>query len=282
MPLYLGYGLPRMVKTLLIANVVVFLASMIGPTNAIFRILGLVPDYTLLRFMIWQPLTYQFLHASFGHIFFNLFALWMFGSELENTWGSRDFLTYYLVCGVGGAALVIVTSYLHLGNPLVTTIGASGSVWGLLVGYAMMWPDRMIFIFGVLPMRAMQFVIIFGLIELFSGLGQRGGVAYFAHVGGGVTGFIYLKYGWKIAIWLENLKKRFTERRRFTVIDGGRSRGGTEGGRDTGSRSRTDSPRHPDLDAEIDRILDKIARKGMDSLTDAERKTLDRASNRGR
>ena len=281
MPMYHGYGggLPKAVKALLIANASVFVITFLlysFPWNALF---GLVPNFVTHKFMIWQFFTYMFLHGGIYHIGFNMFALWMFGTELEYNWGTRDFLKYYLVCGVGGGFLVWFTSLIGFSPANVPTIGASGAIWGVLVAYGMMWPDRIILIFGILPMKALHFVIIFGAMDLMQGLSRSGGgVAYFAHVGGGVTGFIYLKYGWRIMVHLESFFRHhgnmtdWFKKRRFTVVQGG------------GGKTDVDDDEtiHPDLDEEVDRILDKIARQGKDSLTDNERRILDRASRRRR
>jgi membrane associated rhomboid family serine protease len=268
-----GYGLPKAVKYLLIANAAVFVFTYIFPTitriyfpfNSIF---GLVPDYINHNLMIWQFFTYMYLHGGMMHIGFNMFALWMFGTELEYNWGSRDFFKFYTVCGIGGGVLVWLTSFTSLGNPSIATIGASGAIFGLLVAYGLMWPDRIILLFGIMPMKALHFVIIFGAIDLFYGVtGTGGDIAYFAHIGGGVTGFIYLKYGWRIMVYLESMFRRL-KRRKFTVIKGGK-RG-------------SDSPeeKYQDMDDEVNRILDKISKSGMESLDDREKRILERASKR--
>ena len=270
-----GYGLPKAVKTLLIANVVVFLVTTLMMTRVAYFYFGLIPALVVQRFYIWQIVTHMFLHGSFGHIFFNMFALWMFGAELEYNWGTRDFIKYYFACGIGGGLFVIITAYMGLGSLTIPTVGASGAIFGLLVAFGMMWPDRMIFIFGILPIKALHFVIIFAAINIFYGFSGTGGnVAYFAHIGGGLTGFIYLKFGWRIAAYAEHFGKKI-KRRRFTVIPGGRNDSNVDNSRHEDNRGN-----HPDYSEEVDRILDKIARQGMDSLTDHERKILDRASNR--
>jgi membrane associated rhomboid family serine protease len=258
-----GYGLPKAVKYLLIANAVVFALQVILP-NFPTEQLGLVPALVNSHFAVWQFFTYMFLHGGFMHIGFNMFALWMFGTELEYNWGTRDFLKFYFACGIGGGIMVWLTSMVGLSPYLGVTIGASGAIFGLLVAYGLMWPDRLILLFGILPMKALQFVIIFGAIDLFQGLtGTGGNTAVFAHVGGGLTGFIYLKFWWRIQVYFEHFLRRI-RRKRFTVVQGGKknSGGSDEGGDD------------------IDRILDKIARRGMESLTDQERQTLQRASDR--
>ena len=279
MPIILGsgHGLPRAVKALLIANVSVFVVTALLPNlgNVLFQWFGLIPYLVNHRLMVWQFFTYMFLHGGMGHIFFNMFALWMFGAELEYNWGYKDFLKYYFICGVGGGLLVWFTSFTPLTNPFVPTIGASGAIFGLLVAYGLMWPDRLIFIWGILPMKALHLVILFGAIDVLSGLSNAGGnIAYFAHVGGGLIGLFYLKFWWRLQIQIEGFVNRM-KRRRFTVINGGRS-GKTD------YNKNSDGDGHPDFSEEVDRILDKIAREGLSSLTDRERAILDRASNRKR
>ncbi|MCE5251838.1 rhomboid family intramembrane serine protease [bacterium] len=280
MPFVYSYGLPKAIKSLLITNAVIFvITNLFIPSGLWSALFGLTPLYILKKFWIWQFFTYMFLHGDFWHIGFNMFALWMFGSELEYNWGTRDFLKYYFTCGIGGGLLVLITSLIGFSNPYATTIGASGAIFGLLLAYGMMWPDRLILVFGILPMKALQFVILFGAIDLVMGLSRSNTkIAYFAHVGGFVTGFIYLKYGWRVminleSIWKHNAVSRWWRRRKFTVIDGGRGKSDEDGG---------DDQSHPDLDEEVNRILDKIARHGMDSLSDNERRILDRASQRKR
>ena len=287
MPVYFGYGygLPKVVKRLLIANAAVFVVTFLLPGSMqilINSVFGLKP-ILINNFppFIWQFFTYQYLHGGFGHILMNMFVLWMFGTELEYNWGARDFFQYYTICGVGGGLLVWMTSFFGFSDPGVTTIGASGAIFGLLVAYGMMWPDRIVYVFGVLPMKAIVFVIIIGSIEVLNAFGRAGGgVAYFAHVGGGLTGLVYLKYGWRIWVHLESVGRQF-KRRKFTVVDGGKSKSSSWEPETNRHKEQPGTP-HPDLDEEINRILDKIAREGMESLTDNERNVLDRASNRRR
>jgi membrane associated rhomboid family serine protease len=277
-----GGGLPSVVKKLLIANVVVFLVTTLLPYSIWFNLFGLVPGMVLTRFTVWQLFTYMFLHGGFGHIFFNMFGLWMFGAELEYAWGSRDFFKYYVICGIGAGVLVVITSLFGFSSMFAPTIGASGAIWGILVAYGLMWPDRLIFVFGILPMKAILFVIIFGALELLQGLGRSGGgVAYFAHVGGGLTGFVYLKFGWRLMAHLESWWNHYKARRearkhKFTIHEGG-----AQESKET--RRMSDAaytPRHPEKDEEVNRILDKIAREGMDSLDEREKRILENASKR--
>ena len=274
-----GGGLSKAVKMLLIANAAVFaITYLLMPTGYWNALFGLVPYLVNHKFMIWQFFTYMFLHGSIGHIGFNMFGLWMFGTELEYNWGTRDFVKYYLVCGIGGGVLVWFMSFFGFSPSTIPTIGASGAIWGLLVAYGLMWPDRMILVSFIFPMKALHFVIIFGALQLFQGFGRSGGgVAYFAHIGGGVTGFIYLKYGWRIMVHLESFFRHhgslttWFKRKHFTVVNGGKKKNIFD-----------DDSSHPDFDEEVDRILDKIARQGKESLTESEQRILDRASWRKR
>ncbi|MBN1294927.1 MAG: rhomboid family intramembrane serine protease [Candidatus Latescibacteria bacterium] len=283
MPVQFGFGggLSRAVKALLITNTIIFVVTALIQSPLWTYLFGLTPYFINHKFMLWQFFTYMFLHGDLSHIGWNMFALWMFGTELEYNWGTRDFIKYYLTCGVGGGILVWLTAFFDLSAATIPTIGASGAIFGILVAYGMMWPDRLILFFGILPIKALHFVLIFGAIDLFRGISGTGGnIAVFAHVGGGITGFIYLKYGWRIMVYLESFFKHhgnLTEwfrRKRFTVIQGGKGK--------TDSDGDDDYSIHPDFDEEVDRILDKIARHGKDSLTEKERKLLDRASQKRR
>ena len=264
-----GGGLPKGVKALLIANAAVFVVTLFVPVFPWNIYFGLIPALVTYKLTIWQFFTYMFLHGSFGHILFNMFALWMFGMELEYNWGTRDFVKYYLVCGIGGGLLVWLTALVGLSSWTSPTIGASGAIFGILAAYGMMWPDRMIYLFGLLPIKALHFVLIFGAIDLLRGVsGTAGNIAVFAHVGGAVTGFVYLKFGWRILVHLEHYVNLF-KARKFTV---------TEGGKNASPRKPGSGDSSPDFDDEVDRILDKIAREGMDSLSSREKNILDRAS----
>jgi membrane associated rhomboid family serine protease len=161
-----------------------------------------------LGFMLWplesgvfapfQVVTYGFLHGSFNHLFFNMFAVWMFGSPLESAWGSKRFILYYAACVVGAAIIQLLVQLLEGG--IYPTIGASGGVFGLLLAYGVMWPDNRIFlIFFPVPVKAKWFVLIYGGIELMLGFTRAmPGIAHFAHLGGMIFGAVLLfKWGWR-------------------------------------------------------------------------------------
>lgn len=182
---------PPAVKHLLIVNVLCFVGlstPVIG--QALFEYGALWPLGSG-RFEVWQLISYMFLHAGLGHIFFNLFALWMFGQAIENYWGTHRFTVYYFLTGIGAALLHMV-----IGGGGAPTLGASGAVYGILLAFGMMFPDRPIMLlFFPVPIKAKYFVAGFGVIELLSGLSRANtGVAHFAHLGGMLVGFILIKY----------------------------------------------------------------------------------------
>ena len=168
-----------------------------------------------INFYPWQLISYQFLHGDFWHIFMNMFALWMFGSEFENLWGGKKFLTYYLLSGIGAAIIHMIVTPM-LGGDLRPTVGASGSVYGLLLAFGLTFPDRKIFMFPLfIPVPAKIFVLIFAGLELISGFTGNDGVAHFAHLGGALTGFLLLKFGNKIPYY-----KNLEQQRNANVFSG--------------------------------------------------------------
>src|ERR1044071_2868553 len=218
------------IKAIVIANVVAFVVSLVFPTITLG--LGLRPADIVTKLHVWQPVTYMFLHAGIFHILFNMLALWMFGVELERMWGSRFFTQYYFICGVGAAMTTVLLSFVpgSFGQQLYysLTIGASGAVYGILLAYAMFFPNRPIYMYFVFPIPAKYFVAIMGAISLFSSMGgPGGGIAHTTHLGGLVAGYLYLKGG-RIHL-LSELKYRYLKwrinrmRRKFDVYSGGRA-----------------------------------------------------------
>ena len=221
------------IKILIGVNVLMFVLTVIMRGAGITDLLGLQPQATLEGLRIWQPFTYMFLHGGFFHILFNMLTLWMFGTELERMWGSRFFVKYYFVTGLGAAATQIILSFVPggFGDQMyfTTTIGASGAVYGVLLAYALYFPTRPIYIYFVFPIPAKYFVMIMGAISLYSSMGATaGGVAHTTHLGGLVAAYLYLKGGrtnflaeirYRLARWRIN-----RSRRRFDVYSGGRSR----------------------------------------------------------
>jgi membrane associated rhomboid family serine protease len=159
--------------------------------------LYLIPDYVLQAGAWWQVVTYMFVHASWGHIFFNMLALFLFGIQLERHMGSTEFLLYYFVCGIG-AGLVTIFFNSATGQGMIPVVGASGAIYGLLLAFAAFFPDARIFVFGILPIRAPVAVAGYAGIEIISQLvNPRSGVAHLAHLSGLAFGYLYLvvRYG---------------------------------------------------------------------------------------
>ena len=190
---------PPVVKNLIIINVLVYMATALLPVgNEIIRFCALWFGASPFgEFHSYQFVTYMFLHASVEHIFFNMFALWMFGRTLEYELGSKRFLIYYMVCGVGAALIQLATAYLT-GEMPIQLVGASGAVMGLLLAFGVMHPNAVIMLLiPPIPMKANWFVVIYGVIEMFLGwTGFGGNVAHFAHVGGMLWGLLLLQW-WK-------------------------------------------------------------------------------------
>lgn len=237
--------LPPVVKNILIINGLFYLATLAFRSAYkidLTDILGMHYFGSKL-FQPYQIITYMFMHGSFGHIFFNMFALWMFGSVLENYWGPKRFLIYYMVTGIGAVMIQMLINYFQISNleaimsadqisqvmqdgykilpknlnftdPLCAElnllynggiIGASGAVFGLLLAFGMMFPNSLIYVYFAIPVKAKWFVIIYGAIELYSGVANNAGdnIAHFAHLGGMLFGFILILY------WNKKMKNRF-------------------------------------------------------------------------
>jgi len=216
-------------KALIGLNVVMFVITTF--VQSVVPYLGLVPALVLHQFWLWQLATYMCLHGGIFHIVFNMLALWMFGTELERMWGTRYFLKFYLVTGIGAGALTVVFSLLPFGfaqqiqHSIV--IGASGAIYGLLLAYALYFPDRPIYMYFVFPIPAKIFVAIMGAIAFFSSLSEAGGVANATHLGGLVVAYVFLK-GARMDP-LAELKYRYLKwkinrvRKKFDVYSGGRA-----------------------------------------------------------
>ena len=186
------------VKMLLWANIGVLLVTAVIPSLflLISRMFGLTPELVLTRFWIWQPFTYMFLHGGITHILFNMLVLWMFGVQLERIWGSRFFFRYYFITGIGAGLTTIVSSLLPFAFAEPTyaavTIGASGAIYGLLIAFALYYPDTPILMFFLFPVPAKYFVMIIGAVAFLS-VPRSSGIAHIAHLGGLLVGYLYLK-----------------------------------------------------------------------------------------
>jgi membrane associated rhomboid family serine protease len=291
----IGFGMTPWVQRLLIANGAVFVLTALLPRLTLELAFFPIPALMLTR--PWTVLTYMFVHAGFMHLFFNMIGLFFFGPALEQRWGSNQFLKFYLICGVGGAAF----SFLFAAqNPVV---GASAAVYGIMLAFALNWPDMPIYIWGILPIPAKYLVGILAVFSLMSAVqGTGGNVAHFAHLGGFAFGFIYFrmlerkrKSGWSESSYgggggsgggsgFGGLRKMLTKRKMTIVRD-------DEATTSSSTRSTTaDRPRQAEAEPkpdsrmldELDRVLDKINQQGMSSLTPRERKLLDEVSRKYR
>jgi len=250
-----GYFMTSTVKQLIIANVAVFLLIKLASGFPWLSLFGLVPALLFGGFRLWQPVTYMFLHGGPWHLAVNMLMLWFFGPALERAWGRKQFLVFYLFCGIGGG----LCSWLFGLGSFVPVIGASGAIFGLLVAYAMMYPDTTILMFFIFPMKirhAVLFMAGFNLLGAFSA--SNTGIAYFGHLGGALFGYLYLKNEWirrqlAFAKGVSAAPVKKTKRVRPKKIE-------------------------PDPNQQIDAILDKISRHGIGSLSRKERVILESRS----
>lgn len=267
-----GSTITPAVKVLLIINVAVYVVQLltkgsyylIASGNGVVPIpvmtfyFGLNPSLVLGSGYAWQLVTYMFLHSPYSlwHIIFNMLMLWMFGSELEAIWGQRKFLQYYFFTGIGAGLCSLI--FYH-----TWTLGASGAIFGLFLAYGMIYPDRILLLFGIFPIKAKNAVILFGFLALFFGLGGRDNVAHFAHLGGLLFGYIYMKDFGKVQSLL-NLKFEFSWK-------------------PTGRRGGRVEEEDGEIEfsmLDVNRILDKISQEGMKSLTSREKRILEKARDR--
>jgi membrane associated rhomboid family serine protease len=266
-PLNFGMMSPT-IKGLIIVNVVVFVLSMLVGGQFI-SLFGLIPAKVVHERWIWQPFTYLFLHANLFHILFNLFALWMFGMPVESQWGPKQFLKYYLICGVGAGIVNVIIDPSGL-SPI---IGASGAIYGLLVAFALLYPEAVVYLYFFFPIKAKHMAILFGLVEFIAGTSSSSPtVARFAHLAGMVIGFVYIKWWWAIKVKTVGAIKSWVKPAREAALE--------DEPRRRVERPVVSGKAVSDEMAEVDRILDKILEKGEESLTDREREILRRQAKR--
>ena len=242
----------RMTKSLIFINVGVYFLINIFFGVRLFYLFGMVPQLIISKFMVWQLFTYMFLHAGLWHLAINMLMLWFFGPTLESIWGRQRFLRYYFFTGIGAGLCSFVFSL----NSYTPVIGASGAIFGILVAYAVMFPDNMVLMFFILPMKMKHAIFFLAGINLFGAMSGSGSeIAYFAHLGGGLFGYWYLK-----SRPLKDLLDNLSLDKLKTWL----------------SQKSEDQRRYQeqDLNRKVDEILDKISKSGMDSLTDAEKDVL--------
>ena len=301
---YYRPGLPFVVKNLIIINAIVFVVTMFAQ-NFMYGTFSLF-YFTSPFFKPFQLITYMFMHGGFTHIFFNMFTLWMFGGVVEQVWGPKKSLFYYISCGVGAGLVQMLAQFgefyvlaesqvpgFNIGMVgevarnsqallnLWTTVGASGAIYGLLLAFGMLFPEQRLFIFPLpVPIKAKWMVCIWIVVELMAGLGTSGSnVAHFAHLGGMLFGYIMIRY-WRNnpggggygssrgQQFFDRMKENW-ERRSHKKTDRWESNGDRRRESDWDYNARKKAEQD-----EIDRILDKVRRSGYDSLTDEEKRKL--------
>lgn len=308
------FRIPTVTKNLLIINLLAFIATYVLQMRGIdLADIGGLHFFMASHFHLYQLVTYLFLHASFMHILSNMFGLWMFGCVIENVWGPKKFLFYYITCGVGAGLLQEIAQFVsfymtiaeqvpettlgivmeygtHYASALNswTTIGASGAVYAIILAFGMTFPNERLFIIPFpFPIKAKWFVLGYVAIEFFSALGSSGdGVAHTAHLGGMLFGYLMIRY-WnrhpdasynrgRGQQFFENLKRNFEQRQQNNQRHNNADMHVERGGKEADMEYNARKRQNQE---EIDTILDKIRKSGYDSLTKEEKKKLFDASN---
>ena len=252
-----GFFMTKTVKILIIINVAVFLFINLFKAYSLIYIFGMVPSLVFSKFMIWQLATYMFIHVGLFHLIFNMLMLWFFGPAIEQAWGPKKFLFFYFFTGIGAALCSFIFSY----NSYI--IGASGAILGILIAYMVMFPETTVLIFFIFPMNIKYAVLLIAVVELWlASQGVETGIAHFAHLGGMLFGYLYLKSEW--------IKRQVFRLKIRGVKDWHKKR--------NSSKAEFNQEK---FNQEIDLILDKISKHGMKSLTPRERKLLDKKSKMG-
>ena len=254
--MYFGGGVSSAIKLLLIANVSIFFLEALLNLESVFNMyFGLVPMLIWSKLYIWQPLTYMFLHGGIWHLIINMVVLWMFGSEIERYWGRKEFLGYYFITGIGSGILTALFSL----NSMVPVVGASGAIYGVLLAYGIMFPNRVIYLYFLIPVKVKYFVLFIGGIAFVSSLtGGASTVSHLTHLSGMVIGFIYMKSNVRISD-LSNSLNNFKIKQRVKRAER--------------VRKSYDNVMH-----EVDIILDRINEVGYENLTEDEKQRLEEAS----
>lgn len=247
------------IKWLIIANVSVYLISWFAGRNFLYTF-GLVPYQITRNLRLWQIFTHMFLHGGLFHLLINLFVLWMFGKPIEREWGTKSFLKYYFTCGLGAGFFIFITSL----NSRIPVVGASGAIYGILVAFAMLYPDSIIYLYFLFPIKAKHFVILIGAVALLAGISRgRSNIAHFGHLGGLLVGYVYLKF----PLW----KHRFHPAKIFASLRLPKL---------NLKRRKKYKSEFYGVEERVNQILDKILLHGVDSLTTEERKIMDEYSRR--
>ncbi len=242
------------IKILIIINVGLFLLRFVAKSQIdLAGIFGLSPNTVWP--MIWQPITYMFIHGDLFHVLINMFVLWMFGSEMESIWGRAQFLRYYFLTGVGSG---LVWLLFNAGQSYSVLIGASGAIYGILIAYGMMFPNRTVYLYFMIPIKVKWFVVFLGAVAFLSSFNNNTNISHLTHLSGMVIGFVYLRYYWHWKDFRFSVHKQIEEFR--------------------SSISSKKYKKKIEMQNEVDQLLDKINETGYDNLTEEEKDLLYRAS----
>ena len=239
------------IKTLISVNFAIFILQSISSSEIIFfSNFGLVPKLVWSQLKIWQPFTYMFFHGDIWHVLINMFVLWMFGSELERVWGKKNFLRFYFITGIGSG---LATMFFGL-QSTIPIVGASGAIYGVLLAYGVMLPNRTVYLYGIIPIKSIWFVIGIGVIAFFSSFNNFTNISHLTHLFGMIIGYLYLKRPVHFrSLWFSVFKKVLEYR--------------IQNQEEKISRS-------VEIERDLNSILDKINREGFKSLTQEEEERL--------
>ena len=244
------------IKFIISINFLIFILQYLsGMENELFTIFGIVPSKTFGELMLWQPFTYLFFHGGIWHVLINMFVLWMFGSELEKFWGKKEFLRFFFITGIGSGLITILFS-LSSTNPVV---GASGAIYGVLLAYGLLFPNRLVYLYFLIPIKVKYLVMLIGAIAFFSSLNPgNSNISHLTHLSGMVIGFIYLRssINWNtinhfVIHRKDEIKRHYEDKK---------------------------NEKREALKLQVDAILDKINDVGYDNLSESEREFLFKAS----
>tara|TARA_Y100001970_G_C14208647_1_gene845571 strand:+ start:1527 stop:2363 length:837 start_codon:yes stop_codon:yes gene_type:complete len=251
-----SYHIPQGVKLLLIVNSILFaMIELSGMKNIFFISFGLVPQLVWEEYKIWQLFTYQFIHGSFLHVFFNMLILWMFGQDLEKEWGKKEFLFFYFICGIGSGIITIIFGL----NSFVPVVGASGAIYGVLVAFGCVYPNRVVYLYGLLPIKVKYMILGLGLVSFFASIySNNSNISHITHLSGMVIGLLLIYYN----ITFSKIKFWYFKRKNISTKT------------------------HPNyiknhkklMRKKVDKILDKLKEGGWDNLSNEEINYLNKAT----
>ena len=239
------------IKTLISVNFAIFILQSISSSEIIFfSNFGLVPKLVWSHLKIWQPFTYMFFHGDIWHVLINMFVLWMFGSELERVWGKKNFLRFYFITGIGSGLGTMLFGL----QSTIPIVGASGAIYGVLLAYGIMFPNRTVYLYGIIPIKSIWFVIGIGVIAFFSSFNNVTNISHLTHLFGMIIGYLYLKRPVHFrSLWFSVFKKVLEYRIQ--------------------NQERKIS-QSVEIERDLNSILDKINREGFKSLTKEEEERL--------